>query len=973
MKKRKQILSLLLLILFMCRAVTSPVFSQDKTPAPKGSIAGTVLDEKGDPITGAIAVVLGLPSLGASTDIDGSYLINDVPAKTVSVQISYMSYETLVVEGVKVAAGKTTPLNVVLKEATQQLNEVVITAKYNQASAVGLYAVQKLNASMTDGLSSDLIKRTSDNNVAQVLKRVAGVTVQDNKYVTVRGMSERYNNVQLNGSSLPSTEPNRRNFSFDIIPSNLIENVTVNKTFTPDLPGEFTGGLVQIKTLSLPEEKFLSLSLGSGVNTISTGNEFQTNERFKSDYFFGETNRRTWYAGHEAEHIPQSVTNAGQMNHYGFYKYTAAALQNYALSFGLPLKVAPKHTIGLVAAATYRHEETREDIKEVNTFSRDSLRKGMSDHYNKSYKFVTAIGAVANLGWETANHAIAWRNLFNSRFTHTTLNRMMHDYYDNGILMHEIYTTPLQSHLMQTQLDGEHLFFSRRLKLTWSADHNRTSRVNPDDRFAQAYVQSPAPSPTDTYLLNWLWSMGPSNPFISTQFVMHSRLDETKDNAAANAEYSFRLLDREQKLKAGYHHSERRADYGQMYLHAFINDNATTKPVDATSLHHVYDPANFESGALYYKAGGYGDRLVDYYEGKQSIDALYLMGEIIPLKPLRIIGGVRVENAETNVLTYYHWYDNKGYHARDSLFTRTTQDWLPSLTAVYSITPSLNFRAAYSESLARADFRELSSVEYYNVNDRVNVMNMKPLEQSSSRNYDLRLEWYPALGEVVSLSAFYKDFDKPVEKVMRIMADAQTFELLTLNLDRSVIRGLELNFRKSFGFIARPLENLWLSGNFTILEGNIEAENDVWMIKKRERPLQGLSPYNLNASLMYEGERFGATVNYTRVGRTLIYGSYEDYLDQYENPRNVLDLQLYARFFNRRMEVKLNASDLLNEDIIVYRNMGYSNIGGVEVGEDYGGINYNNTGLGMDYNEGDYVMNRIGKGINLSATVSWKF
>jgi hypothetical protein len=215
---------------------------------------------------------------------------------------------------------------------------------------------------MTDGISSDLIKRTSDNNIAQVLKRVAGVTVSDGKFVTIREMSERYNNVQLNGSSLPSTEPNRRNFSFDIIPSNLIENVTVNKTFTPDLPGEFTGGLMLVKTLSLPEEKFLSLSLGSGVNTISTGNEFQTNQRFKSDYFFGETDSRTWFLGREAEQVTQSVTNAGKMNHYDIYKYTTAPLQNYALSFGLPVKINEWHKIGSVAAATYRHEEPIDDM-----------------------------------------------------------------------------------------------------------------------------------------------------------------------------------------------------------------------------------------------------------------------------------------------------------------------------------------------------------------------------------------------------------------------------------------------------------------------------------------------------------------------------------------------------------------------------------------------------------------------------------
>ena len=956
----------------------SPVVQQ---PRAKGILTGTVLDEKGEPITGATVFIFkpAGTSRGTVTDIDGKYTLTDVPAGTASVQFSFLSYETLQVTDVEIASGKTTPLDVSLKEATRQLGEVIVTAKYNQASAIGLYAAQKLSVSMTDGISSDLIRRTADNNIGQVLKRVAGVTVQDGKYVTVRGMSERYNNVQLNGSSLPSTEPNRRNFSFDIIPASLIENVTVNKTFTPDLPGEFTGGLVQVKTLSIPDKKFLGISLGTGGNTTGTGKEFQTNRRFKTDYFLGETDRRTWYAGHTVDPV-YSATNAGQMNHYGIYKYNTAPLQNYSLSFGLPVKINEQHKIGLIAAATYRHEETREDIKEVNTFSRDSLRKGMSDHFNKNYKFVTATGAVANIGWETHNHAITWRNLFNNRFTHSTLNRIMHDYYDNGIIIHEIYASPLQSRLTQTQIDGEHFLFSRSLKLTWSADYNQTARISPDDRFAQAWVHGnheSVPSPYDTYLFNWMYSMGTSSPFISTQFVMHNRLDETKKNAAAAAEYSFRFLNREQKLKAGVHHSERRANYDQMYLHAFI-DNAIRQqyPADVTGLHRLYDPANFDSGLLYYKAGGFGH--ADYYEGEQTIDALYLMGEITPLKPLRIIGGIRLEDAETKTLTRVKGWrkvDGKDqFFSEDDIVTRPEQEWLPSVTAIFAITSGLNFRAAYSESLARPDFRELVHVEYFNVNDRVQVKNLKPLETSSSRNIDLRLEWYSSLGEVVSFSAFYKDFDKPVEKVMRITADAQTFELLTLNLDRAVMRGLELNFRKSFGFITPPLKNFWLSGNFTLMEGNINAVNEVYVIKARKRPLQGLAPYNANASLAYEGNRFGIAANYTRVGRTLLYGGYYECTDQYENPRNVLDLQLSARFFKQRLEVKLNASDVLNEDIIVYRNTGDTNIGGTEVPAGYQtGHKYDNTSVGMDYNEGDYVMNRIGKGINLSIAVTYKF
>ncbi len=953
---------------------TYSIVRREKTnlskPAGTGSLSGTVFDEQEEPVIGATIMIAGTTQ-GVTTDLDGKYTLQGIPAGTVSILVSFISYETKQVTDIKINAGKTTPLNVVLQEASLQLGEVVVTTKYREASSIGMFAVQKLNVSMTDGISSDLIKKTSDNNVAQVLKRVVGVTINDGKFVTVRGMSERYNNMQLNGSSLPSTEPNRRNFSFDIIPASLIENVVVNKTFTPDLPGEFTGGLVQVKTLSVPDEKFLSLSLGTGMNTISTGKEFQTNKRFTSDYFLGEIDRRSWYAGHSNEQITQSQNNAAQINHYGFYKYKAVPLQNYALSFGLPFKLNEQHKLGLVSALTYRHEETRENIKDVNTFSRDSLVKNMSNNFNSGYKFVTAVGAVANLGWETDNHSVTWRNLYNNRFTHSTMNRMMHNYYDNGVIRYEVYSTPLQSRLMQTQLDGEHTLFNRRLKLSWNIDYNKTSRVNPDDRYAQASVNQAGgdvPDPTDAYLFDWRWSLGTSQPYISTQFVMYNRLDETKNNAGANAEYTFRALKKEQKLKAGFHRSLRRADYDQQYLHGFVDTELAREfPTDATSLHQSYDPANFDSGILYYKSGGFSNRSADYYEGEQTVEAVYLMGEFNPFKPLRIIGGVRMEHAKTDALTRYSWYDeNARFNIADSLFTRTDLEWLPSVTAIYAISPKLNLRAAYTETLARPDFRELTDATYYNVEERIEVTNVKPLEKTSVRNYDLRLEWYPFPGEVVSFSAFYKDFDKPVEKMVRVKSDQQNFFLETVNLDQAILRGLELNFRKSFRFISPKLNNLWLSGNAAVLEGNIETEN--WK-EKRERPLQGLAPYNINGSLAYEGSVWGVALNYTRVGRTLAYGGEFEKYDQYENPRNVLDLQLSARLLKQKLEIKFNISDLLNEDIIVYRNHSFP---GTEVDED-GSYFVDRTAQGMDYNKGDYVMSRISKGVNMSISASYKF
>jgi TonB-dependent receptor len=324
------------------------------------------------------------------------------------------------------------------------------------------------------------------------------------------------------------------------------------------------------------------------------------------------------------------------------------------------------------------------------------------------------------------------------------------------------------------------------------------------------------------------------------------------------------------------------------------------------------------------------------------------------------------------VLTITAGWLNNHYSIKESPLTRTADDLLPSLAAVYSFGSRINLRASYGKTMARPDFRELSYTNYYDVDERLEVTILRPLEQSYVKNYDLRFEWYPDGGEVISLSFFYKEFEKPVEKISRVKTDQQNYQVFTVNLDAATARGMELNFRKSFGFVAPALANLWLSGNASLIKGNIEYQ--VWGDKTRERPLQGLAPYLLNASLNYEGKLVGAVVNYTRAGRVLVMAGDYPELDEFENPRNVLDLQVSARFLKERLEVKLNASDLLHEDIIIYRNCSYGGTGnssgeGLTIGES----GYYDLTAHMDYNAGDWVLSRINKGVNFSLSINYKF
>lgn len=970
---------------------------KSKARSGRGTISGTVLDSDGFPIPGATIFVEGMKEKGMATDIKGQFTLKDIPAQNVKVEISCISYRKMLISDVKVYGGKTTPLDVILQDETEQLNEVVVTATYNRASANGLYAKQKAMTALSDGVSSDLIKRTADNNVAQVLKRVSGVTVENGKYVTVRGLGERYNNVQLNGSSLPSTEPNRRNFSFDIIPTALIDNVTISKTFTPDMTGEFTGGLVEVNTLSVPEERIIQLSVGTGFTTNSTGKTFKSTKRLGGDYFFG--NNREWYGTIYQPQVTENmfgkeITNYSQLspeqqqtlnsmnakvpNYWGFRRFTGAPTQNYAFTVGLPFNLGNDNKLGVIASLTYRHEETTDELQRAFYINNgDSLVIG------NRYKFVTAAGAVANIGWERPGHKVAWRNMFNNRFTHTNTERVV---YNDDAIYHnrmEQYSNPLINRLWQTQLNGEHQL-PLNLKFAWTADYSKLTRTTPDDRLAYGNVMSDANPADGSYMVNWQY---PIKTALKEGFQMYSKLEEDKKNIGGNLEYPFVVEGNQQTFKVGYLGTFRKGKFNQDYIQTLRTDNEYLPYEDGRSLEQTFAPDLYADGKLYLRAAG---RIKNYYDGTQDIHSAYLMGEFTFFKKLHLTTGVRMEAGNMEVTSSYN--DKVKQDIIDTLLINKKTDWLPAVTAVYNITDNLNFRAAYSKTLARPDFRELAVTEYYNVDDRINIINLGSLRQTYIDNVDIRFEWYPQPGEVISVSGFYKKFKDPIELIsLKRGNDGANYDMYSFNLEKASTMGLEFNVRKSFGFLAPRtfLDNLYLTANATILKGDItydirrlinaatgSTSSTQGGDNERNRPLQGLVPYAINAGLSYSGKRFGATVNYGTTGRKLVQaGMYEKY-DEYEAPRHILDLQLSAKFLKERLEVKANVSDLLNGMYRVYRNCG----------RDIKGVGHNTeentepdkaytdrTDIGMNYDEGDWIVNQYKRGTTYSFSVNYRF
>jgi hypothetical protein len=241
-----------------------------------GKVTGKVTDKKtGEVLIGATVLLQGI-SKGAATNVSGEYALTGIPAGTYEILVKYVGYQNKLISEVQVTNNAATSLNITLDEAnTQQLQAVTVRATFRQESTNSLYAQQKNSSRISDGISADAIRRSPDRNTAEVLKRVSGASIQDNKFVVVRGLGDRYNVTTLNNSVMPSTEPDRKAFSFDVIPSTLVDNIVISKTATPDLPGDFAGGNVQVTTKDFPDTKVVTLQVGISGNTQTTFKDFK--------------------------------------------------------------------------------------------------------------------------------------------------------------------------------------------------------------------------------------------------------------------------------------------------------------------------------------------------------------------------------------------------------------------------------------------------------------------------------------------------------------------------------------------------------------------------------------------------------------------------------------------------------------------------------------------------------------------------
>lgn len=893
MHVRRVLRTVTLLILI---ASTSPLFAQTSS----ARLTGKVIDaENGTPLAGA---TVSTTDRSVRSDAEGNFFLPIDRTRTYSVTVTSVGYSPKVIGGVHVEGDQLPVLQVALQHTNKELEAVTVRASTRREAQASLYNVQKNSSSISDGISAEVIRKSPDRNTGDVLKRVSGASVQDNKFVVIRGLSERYNASLLNNSVLPSTEPDKKAFAFDIIPSSVIDNLVIYKSATPDLPGDFSGGAIKVNTKDYPAQNLSELSVSIGYNSMTTGKNFyrtRGNGDFDQLGFLDNKSRLmpgAYYNNrygfiNNSESFKSSVTKLFP-NTYG-YEVANRSMPNVSASYtGGNTAIHSNGTkLGYIYSVGYSNGRSVGDRDRLDF---EITKRQLYDYRTTNYDERNNLSALLNLTYSYGRSKISWKNLFNNTFVKTAALRSginTENDQDNFFYIKSANAEVTQNGLANSVLEGLH-----RIGKDWTVDWNGsfayTYRNQPDQRIL-TFRSADNLNSGYTVTLN-----NENSPEIRNAGRVYAYLNEYIYGASANATKQFTLFDRVQKLKFGTqnYYRDRNVEVDGIGYASF-NGRTVIAETKTTTFNNLFSPENIDQYRL---TLANIETNSAKYTGNALLTAGYAMLDNKFSEKIKLTWGVRVEKYRQELSAR-----NRATKVYDNT------DVLPSLLLTYAVTNNANIRLAGSQAVNRPEFRELADYNVYDYDNNVAVRGNTGLVRCRNTNADLRYEWFPAAGEIISASLFYKYFENPIEQVNK-GNDVLSYQ----NADHASAYGVELELRKKLDFLsAKFFENLTFYANAAYIKGSVQFSG-----VEVNSPLQGQSPYLVNAGLNYTtpGE-FSVNVLYNRIGPRLKFRAISGAaLNIFEKPRDLIDLQISQKFLNKRLEVRLTISDLLAQPFTWY-------------------------------------------------------
>ncbi len=907
--------------------------------AQSGKISGRVINAGSGQGLANATIVLIEESKTETADPNGSFSFNNLKAGTYSIKCSYTGHVDKIIDEIILKTDDNTVVNISLEE--KKSDEVVVTATRAKAageSVATLLIFQKNLANVSDGITVESIRKTPDRSTGDVIKRVSGASIQDDRFAVIRGLNDRYNASFINGAPLPSTESDRKAFAFDIFPAVILDNLVIYKTATPDKIGDFAGGIIDITTKSIPAKNFTSISFSIGVNSLLTG---------KTRYFSENKGGKDWIGIDDGTRaIPGGIPSIKELKNssfeekgeyaklFGNYKWGIKQGRtspdfNFQVTKGFSIERKQKEFLGTLFSLNYKRGYTFNE-GDRNSFDFDLtapadqqlIQKGK--YKDSVYNDEVVVALLGNVSVKINNkNNISWKNNLSINTDNKFVKRIGAPNFQDepNTFIKEAVRWFTSNKIFSSQLAGEHLVGNKKTKINWLGAYSKVNREIPN--LSRTSYAGTFPNVTSDLYASF--SFGPPSQTVGMGSMFFTNSNENIKSIKADITQPYTFMKNSQnfvKIGGGYQARER---YFTSRVLGFSPYNGGGVSYD-NSLSQLPEGEIFlpeHLGKLKTGEGGFllNDGTLSYsdYDASSALIHAYLMNDQRFFKKFRLIYGARLERFNQKLNSV------KNLNELVQINTVVT-DLLPSVNFVYALTSTMNLRISYAKTVNRPEFRELAPFIFYDFVSNYTYEGQEILQRAKIKNFDFRYEFFPGKAQLFSISAFYKEFKNPIEIVTVPNTSSQT---IYINAESAKVYGIEAEFRTLLSTLAGInregafLSKFTLSANMAYIKSKVKLGPLFSFDPSQlvtDRPLQGQSPYLINSSLSFNDERtgFSSTLSVNRVGdRLAIGGTFKD-ADIYEKARTVVDFQLAKYFLSNKLEVKFTARDILAQNLSFY-------------------------------------------------------
>jgi TonB-dependent receptor len=889
---------------FIALLIISLSFGQSK-----GTIKGIITDKEANnaPLPFANATIKGT-SINTTTNENGEYILKIEPG-VYKIEFSFIGYENVEVP-VTVKDGAIVEVNISLGSGGYQLKDVVIQNVKRKNTESALVLEMKEAKQVISAISAEQMKKGTDNNAAEAMQRVPGVTIVNGRYVMIRGLSQRYNNVLINNALAPSTEVDLRTFSFDLIPTQALDKLVVYKTGSANIPGDFAGGIIEVTTSENTKE-FTKAQIGFGFVNGTTFNDYLQSEGSNTDFLGFDNGFRQLPSSFPSTSVLQASGRSSQLrvdaahslqNNFDTENSTAFLDTRVSMGLGRNFNIGSVRVNSTnIFGQSTQYQYFQRSFNRYFTLNEGQDRpQDWLDYLDETHAKKSRITILSNWNFKfNDKNTIKFKNLFNQIGQNETIIRNGYNYQQGPDNIYKNYALSYNQRFIYTgQLEGIHKLDEKN-KLDWVIGFNSVNDITPDLRRFRTFRDINSSNPNFTII-----DPPSSNLFDNSRYFGESK--EFNVGNGVNYTYTLERIKGDVefapiKLKAGYYVDYRSKEFNSRYFSYLVPGYVSTdRAIELKNLplSDVFNNQNVNA------TDGWvieeGTRPIDSFSGTNLYGAGYVMAEL-PLGKFDVTAGVRLEHNVQNL--------NAKDDFEDKSVEKATTFVLPSLNVAYALNEKNLLRFAYSRTLNRPEFREIAPFLFYDfIYDR--GIEGRPLEVATIDNFDLRYEIYPRKGETMSFGLFYKSFKNPIELVAQITTEQPQF--FYKNADKAQNAGVEIEFRKSFSelFSSPFLQRFSTNINAAYIVSEVNLGNVT--SQQADRALQGQSPYIINVTLGYEDKDKGLSAN-------LIYNRFGDRIDTvgdnlfptiYELSRDNIDFTISKDIKN--ITVKLGIQDLLN-------------------------------------------------------------